>query len=243
MKDRLGLLGKKIGMTQVFNADGTRSGVTAIEVGPCFVVHKRTPEKDGYSALQIGFDELPERKARRPVAGHFAKAGVAPQRHLREFRVPAEKAAEYEVGQEIKLADLFGMGDKVDVIGTSKGKGFTGVMKKFDFAGAKATHGVHEAFRHGGSLGQCMTPGRVMKGKKMAGQQIGLTLYAFKSETSIRLGFNEYNSKLTGLKKVLSHLRTRDSSIDFRAIDLVNPSRIVVFPKKAEATADHQKEA
>ena len=170
MKNQIGMMGKKIGMTQVFNGDGTRSGVTAIELGPCFVVQKRTPERDGYCALQVGFEEMAERKASRPAAGHFGKAGIAPQRYLQEFRVSEETAAQYEPGQEIKVADLFQMGDKIDIAGVSKGKGFSGVMRKFDFAGAKATHGVHEAFRHGGSLGQCMTPGRVMKGKKMAGQ-------------------------------------------------------------------------
>lgn len=163
-----GILGKKIGMTQVFNPDGSRYGVTAVEVGPCVVVQKRTVEKDGYVALQLGFDDKPERKVRRPEAGHFKKAGVEPKRNLVEFRVSQEIADEYEVGQEIK-ADALTVGDRVDVVGTSKGAGFAGVMKTYGFAGAKATHGVHEAFRHGGSLGQCMTPGRVMKGKKMAG--------------------------------------------------------------------------
>ena len=165
-----GLLGKKIGMTQVFNPNGALVGVTAVEVGPCVVVLKRTVEKDGYSALQIGFEEKPERKASRPEMGHFNKAGVAPKRVLKEFRVAEEVAEQFEVGQTIS-ADVFNVGDIIDVSGLSKGKGFTGVMKRYGFHGAKATHGVHEAFRHGGSLGQNMTPGRVMKGKKMAGHK------------------------------------------------------------------------
>lgn len=165
-----GILGKKIGMTQVFNPSGELVGVTAIEVGPCVVVAKRTVEKDGYVALQIGFDEKPERKAKRPELGHFNKAGVAPMRHLREFRVPQEVADQYEVGRQLDVTALE-MGMKIDVSSKSKGLGFTGVMKRYGFRGAKATHGVHEAFRHGGSLGQNMTPGRVMKGKKMAGHK------------------------------------------------------------------------
>ncbi|MCP4676639.1 MAG: 50S ribosomal protein L3 [Deltaproteobacteria bacterium] len=163
-----GLLGKKLGMTQVFNPNGTLSGVTAIEVGPCVVVQKRTQEKDGYTALQLGFDNKPERKVSRPETGHFAKAGCEPKRFLKEFRVSEETANEFEVGQAIG-ADTLAVGDKIDVTGTSQGKGFAGVMKKYGYHGAKATHGVHEAFRHGGSLGQNMTPGRVMKGKRMAG--------------------------------------------------------------------------
>ena len=168
MSSAPGLLGKKVGMTQVFNPGGLRIGVTAVEVGPCVVVNKRTVDKDGYTALQLGFEDKPERKVKSPERGVFAKAGVTPKRHLREFRVSAEVAEQFEVGQELG-AGMLAVGDKVDVVGTSLGKGFTGVMKNYGYSGAKATHGVHEAFRHGGSLGQCMTPGRVMKGKKMAG--------------------------------------------------------------------------
>jgi large subunit ribosomal protein L3 len=161
-----GLLGKKLGMTQVFNPNGFLVGVTAIEVGPCVV----TVEKDGYIALQLGFGDKKETKATRPELGHVAKAKTAPKRILKEFRVSQEVADKYEVGQAIGLADL-AVGDFLDVSGTSMGKGFTGVMKRYGFHGGKATHGVHEAYRHGGSLGQNMTPARVMKGKKMAGQQ------------------------------------------------------------------------
>jgi len=170
MSASIALLGKKIGMTQVFDPDGTRVGVTAVEVGPCVVVQKKSVEQDGYVALQIGFEDKPERKVKSPERGHFGKADVPVKRHLREVRVSEDLAAQFEVGQEIK-ADSFTPGDLVDVTGLSKGKGFAGVMKRYGFSGAKSTHGVHEAFRHGGSLGQCMTPGRVMKGKKMAGHQ------------------------------------------------------------------------
>ncbi len=170
MNGACGILGKKLGMTQVFNPNGTLTGVTAIEVGPCVVVQKRTPEKDGYTAVQLGFDEKPERKANRPEVGHCNKAGTTPKRVLKEFRVSAETAEQFEVGQVLG-ADALTVGDFVDVTGLSLGKGFSGVMKRHGYHGAKATHGVHECFRHGGSLGQNMTPGRVMKGKKMAGQQ------------------------------------------------------------------------
>jgi len=168
MSSAFGLLGKKIGMTQVFNPDGSRVGATAIEVGPCVVVQKRTEEKEGYTAVQLGFLDKPERKANRAETGHFAKAGLKPKRVLREFRLPADTAAGIEVGQELK-ADMFKVGDIIDVAGTSIGKGFAGVFKTYHFHGANDTHGAHEVFRHGGSLGTNMTPGRVFKGRKMPG--------------------------------------------------------------------------
>jgi large subunit ribosomal protein L3 len=168
MSSAFGLLGKKIGMTQVFNPDGSRVGATAIEVGPCVVVQKRTEEKEGYTAVQLGFIDKPERKVNRAEMGHFAKAGVKPKRVLREFRLAADAAAGIEVGQELK-ADMFKVGDRVDVVGTSIGKGFAGVFKTYHFHGANDTHGAHEVFRHGGSLGTNMTPGRVFKGRKMPG--------------------------------------------------------------------------
>lgn len=170
MSAACGLLGKKLGMTQVFNPDGKIVGVTAIAVGPCVVVDKRTVERDGYTALQLGFDDLPERKVVKPELGHFTKAGVTPKRFLREFRVAADVAATFQVGQVLG-AEAFAVGEFLDVAGTSRGMGFSGVMKRHGFSGAKATHGVHEYFRHGGSLGTNMTPGRVMKGRKMPGQQ------------------------------------------------------------------------
>lgn len=170
-----GLIGKKIGMTQVFNSDGSRLGVTAIEVGPCVVLQKRTIEKDGYVALQLGFEDKPERKATRPENGHFAKAKVSPKRFIKEFRVSQEVADKYEVGQTVSV-DTVTNGDRVDITGTSKGKGFAGVMKTYGYRGGKATHGVHEVYRHGGSLGQCTTPGRVIKGKRMAGHHSDKTV-------------------------------------------------------------------
>lgn len=163
-----GLIGKKIGMTQVFGADGSVLPVTVIQTGPCVVVQKKERAKDGYSALQLGFGSKKNQRVNKPEQGHVVKAGKGAFQVLREFR--SEDLAPYEVGQEIKLSELFKVGDRVDVSGTSKGRGFTGVIKRWGFAGFPASHGTHEYFRHGGSIGNRSFPGRVFKGKKMAGQ-------------------------------------------------------------------------
>ena len=171
MSLKMGLLGRKIGMTQVFHEDGTALGVTAVSVGPCVVVAQRTPEKHGYSAVQLGFEEELPRLLSRPSAGYFAKANVGkPQRHLREVRLDPKDVAKYEVGQVLRAVDVFKEGDVIDVTGTSKGKGYQGVMKRHKMAGDTDTHGTHEFFRHGGSIGCRLTPGRVHKGKRMTGQ-------------------------------------------------------------------------
>jgi len=170
MAMRIGTLGKKIGMTQVFAEDGERIPVTVLQVGPTFVVGKRTDERDGYSALQLGFDEKPARLAKKPELGFFKKAGVKPQRLVKEFRLPSDEVEKFELGQELKASEIFSEGIPVDVAATSKGKGFQGVMKRHNMAGGKASHGVHEYYRHGGSIGCRLTPGRVVKGKKMGGQ-------------------------------------------------------------------------
>ena len=163
-----GLIGKKIGMTQVFSADGNLIPVTAIEAGPCVVLQKKEKAKDGYEALQLGFGPKKSQRVNKPEQGHMSKAGKGPFSVLKEFR--SEEIASFEVGQEIKLSHLFKVGDHVDVTGTSKGKGFAGVMKRWGFRGFPASHGTHEYFRHGGSIGNRSYPGRVFKGKKMAGQ-------------------------------------------------------------------------
>jgi large subunit ribosomal protein L3 len=170
MSTQVGLLGKKVGMTQVFAPDGERVAVTVIQAGPCVVVGKRTQDKDGYSALVIGAGERPARLTNRPEAGAFKKANVAPQKLVRELRMPADEVAKYEVGQELKPATVFEAGIPVDVAGVSKGKGFQGVFKKHHMKGMRNTHGTHEFFRHGGSIGCRLTPGRVHKGKRMSGQ-------------------------------------------------------------------------
>lgn len=165
---RMGLLGKKIGMTQIF-VDGVRIPVTVIQLGPCTVVQKKTKDgKDGYSAIQIGFGDK-SRNVNKPMTGHFKRADVKAKWLLREILVPDDaKLAEFSVGQELK-ADVFTEGQWVDVTGTSKGKGMAGVMKVHHMKGSKqASHGTHEYFRHGGSIGCRTTPGRVHLGKRMA---------------------------------------------------------------------------
>ena len=170
MSLKMGLLGRKIGMTQVFHDDGTALGVTAVTVGPCVVVSKRTPEKHGYSAVQLGFENETVRQLNRPRAGYFTKNGVEkPLRHLREVRLEPKDVEKYEVGKVLSAAEVFKAGDVVDVVGTTKGKGYQGVMKRHRMAGDTDTHGTHEFFRHGGSIGCRLTPGRVHKGKRMSG--------------------------------------------------------------------------
>lgn len=170
MAMRIGLLGKKLGMSQVFAEDGERIPVTVIQTGPCVVVDKRTNERDGYSALVIGYGSKPKRLTKRPEVGFYKKNGVEPARTLKELRLPEDEVAKFEIGQELKPLDVFEAGIPIDVTGTSKGKGFQGVMKRWHMGGGKASHGVHEYYRHGGSIGCRLTPGRVWKGKKMAGQ-------------------------------------------------------------------------
>jgi large subunit ribosomal protein L3 len=170
MNQNLGLIGRKLGMTQIFEPDGTVRAVTAVEAGPCVVLQKRTPDKDGYSALVLGFGEKPERLVKLPQRKLFEKAGTPPKRFVREFRLPTEIVAKYEVGQTVLVADVFSQGDWVDVVGTSLGRGFTGVMRRWNFSGGTRTHGTHEYRRHGGSIGQNMTPGRTWPNKGMPGQ-------------------------------------------------------------------------
>ena len=171
MNTNLGLIGKKLGNTQIFTEDGEVRRVTVIEAGPCVVLAKRTQDKHGYSALQLGFGERKAKGVNKPRAGYLKKVGVetAPQA-IKELRLPQEVVDGYEVGQTISAADIFTEGQFVDASAKSKGRGYTGVMKRHNFAGFKATHGAHETQRHGGSIGMNMTPGRVFKGKKMAGQ-------------------------------------------------------------------------
>jgi len=166
----LGLIGKKLGNTQIFTEDGTVRRVSVVEAGPCKVLAIRTLEKDGYSALQLGFGEKKTKQVNKPEAGIYAKLDTPAPLKVKEFRVEPEVAAQYEVGQTLSVADVFEEGTFVDVSGKSKGRGYTGVMKRHNFSGYKASHGAHEYQRHGGSIGMNMTPGRVFKGKKMAGQ-------------------------------------------------------------------------
>jgi large subunit ribosomal protein L3 len=167
---RMGLLGKKVGMTQTFDDKGNWSALTVVEVGPCVVLDKKTEQRDGYSALLLGFDDKPANRTTKPRAGLFHKVGTEPKRFVREIRLPKEDLEQFEVGQALTADQVFGAGDVIDVTGTSRGKGFQGVIKRYHFRGFRATHGTHEYFRHGGSIGCRLTPGRVAKGKKMPGQ-------------------------------------------------------------------------
>ncbi len=161
-----GLLGKKIGMTSVFSADGKNVPCTVIEVGPCVVTQLKTIEKDGYEAVQVGFEDKKEKHTTKPEAGHFKKAGVTPKRHLAEFKFDKE----YNLGDVISV-DVFEGAEYVDVIGTSKGKGYKGVVGRHGFGGVgQSTHGQHNRLRAPGSIGACSYPARVFKGTRMAGQ-------------------------------------------------------------------------
>jgi large subunit ribosomal protein L3 len=162
-----GILGKKLGMTQVFDANNKIVPVTVIEAGPCVVTQIRNVEKDGYTAVQLGFGAVDPRKVSKPEAGHFAKAGVTPRAEVAELRV--SNTDSYSVGQELK-ADVFAAGEIVDASGTSRGKGTAGVMKRHGFSGIGASHGVDKKHRMSGSIGNRTTPGRVFKGKRMMGR-------------------------------------------------------------------------
>ena len=161
-----GLIGRKIGMTQVFDEKGNVIPVTVVELGPCAVVQKKTVENDGYNAVQLGFEDKKVTRTNKPMKGHFDKANVAPKKVLKEFRLGDDSAL--NVGDIIK-ADIFAAGEKVDVVGTSKGKGTAGAIKRWNFSRLKETHGTGPVARHAGSLGACSDPSRVFKGKKLAG--------------------------------------------------------------------------
>jgi large subunit ribosomal protein L3 len=166
-REQKGILGEKLGMTQVWDAANRLVPVTVVKAGPCVVTQVRTPERDGYDAVQLGFGAIDPRKVNKPETGHFDKAGVPPRRHVVELRTT--DASTYEVGQEV-TAEVFEAGALVDVVSTSKGKGFAGVMKRHGFSGLGAGHGVQRKHRSPGSIGACATPARVFKGLKMAGR-------------------------------------------------------------------------
>ncbi len=161
------IIGKKLGMTQLFDENGNVVPVTVVEAGPCMVIQKKTVENDGYEAVQVGFGEVKAGKVNKPLAGHFAKNDLAPRKTLREFRL--EDTSALNVGDLIK-ADTFAEGDRIDVTGTSKGKGTAGVIKRWNFARLKETHGTGPVHRHAGSQGACSSPSRVFKGTKGAGR-------------------------------------------------------------------------
>ena len=193
MADRTvrGVLGRKLGMTQVFDASNRVVPVTVVQAGPCVVTQVRTPEADGYSAVQLAYGEIDPRKVNMPLRGHFDRAGVTPRRFVVELRT--DDASAYTLGQEI-TAEVFEPGTVVDVTGTSRGKGFAGVMKRHGFSGLGAGHGVERKHRSPGSIGGCATPGRVFKGLKMAGRMGNvrttvprLTVYGVDAERGLLL--------------------------------------------------------
>ncbi len=190
-KQMKGVLGEKLGMTQVWDEQNRLVPVTVVKAGPCVVTQVRNPETDGYAAVQIAYGAIDPRKVTKPLAGHFAKAGVTPRRHLVELRT--DDAAEYTLGQEI-TAEVFEAGQRVDVSGTTKGKGFAGVMERHGFGGLRASHGVKRKHRSPGSIGGCATPGRVFPGMKMAGRKghvqqstQNLTVHAVDAEKGLLL--------------------------------------------------------
>ena len=187
-----GLLGTKLGMTQVWDADGKLVPVTVIEVAPNVVTQVRSVEKDGYSAVQIAAGQIDPRKVNQPLTAHFEAAGVTPRRHLTEIRTA--DAADYSLGQELTVDGVFASGQLVDVVGTSKGKGTAGVMKRHNFKGVSASHGAHRNHRKPGSIGASATPSRVFKGMRMAGRMGGervtvlnLTVHAVDAEKGLLL--------------------------------------------------------
>jgi large subunit ribosomal protein L3 len=202
-----GILGAKLGMTQVWDNNRVVP-VTVVQAGPCVVIQVRTPDKDGYSAVQLAYGAVDPRKVNKPESGHFAKADVAPRKHLVELRTT--DASEYTLGQEVTV-DAFAPGQRIDVTGKTKGKGFAGVMKRHGFHGLRASHGVERKHRSPGSIGACATPGRVFKGVRMAGRMGGvrytvqnLTVQAVDPEQNLIL----VKGALPGPKGSLVLLRT-----------------------------------
>ena len=165
----LGILGRKLGMTQVNGDDGRRIAVTMIEAGPCLVMQKKSVERDGYAALKLAFQEMKAKRLSKAVRTQFEKLKTNPRRYIREFRVASDDLGKFEAGQEVTLEGLFAPGQLIDVVGRTKGRGFTGVVKRWGMKGNRASHGTHEFFRHAGAIGTRTWPGNVHKGKKMPG--------------------------------------------------------------------------
>ena len=188
-----GILGKKVGMTQIFDENGVVVPVTIIEAGPCFVTQRKTQDKDGYDAIQLGFHEVKETKVNKPIAGHLKKSGAPAIKYMREFRV--SNPDDYEEGQKIDVS-VFSVGDKVDVVGTSKGKGFAGFVKRHHFKGGPKTHGQSDRWRSPGSVGAGSTPGRVFKGTRMAGRMGNQRV----TVQNVRIALVDPDKNLLGIK-------------------------------------------
>ena len=207
-----GVLGTKLGMTQVFDDDGKMVPVTVVSAGPCVVTAVRTPDADGYAAVQLGYGEVDPRRVNKPEAGHFVRAGVTPRRYLVELRT--DDASDYTLGQEV-TAETFEAGELIDVTARSKGKGFAGVMKRHGFRGLGASHGTQRKHRAPGSIGGCATPGRVFKGLRMAGRMGGvrttapnLTLHAVDADRGLLLIKGAVPGPSGGLVLVRSAVKT-----------------------------------
>jgi large subunit ribosomal protein L3 len=214
-RTRKGVLGTKLGMTQVFADDGKIVPVTVVAAGPCVVTAVRTPDSDGYAAVQLGYGDIDPRSVNKPETGHFARAGVTPRRYLVELRT--DDASDYTLGQEV-TATAFTAGDLIDVTAKSKGKGLAGVMKRHGFKGLGASHGTQRKHRAPGSIGGCATPGRVFKGLRMAGRMGGvrttapsLTLHAVDADRGLLLIKGAVPGPSGGLVLVRSAVKTPDS--------------------------------
>jgi large subunit ribosomal protein L3 len=215
-----GVLGTKLGMTQVFDDDGKMVPVTVLAAGPCVVTAVRTPDSDGYSAVQLGYGEIDPRRVNKPEAGHFMRAGVTPRRYLVELRT--DDASDYTLGQEV-TAETFEAGQLVDVTARSKGKGFAGVMKRHGFKGLGASHGTQRKHRAPGSIGGCATPGRVFKGVRMAGRMgavrttsPNLTLHAVDADRGLLLIKGAVPGPAGGLVLVRTAVKTPASAMETR---------------------------
>ena len=231
------IIGKKVGMSQIFDADGKVIPVTVIEAGPCVVVQKKTVEKDGYEAVQLGYEDVPERKLTKPEKGHLAKAGVSPKKHLKEFKL--NKSAEMNVGDIVK-ADVFAEGDHVDVTGVSKGKGYAGVIKRHGAHRLKESHGTGPVHRHAGSMNAATDPSRIFKGKIGAGhmgaeQVTVLNLDVVKVDNE--LGIIAVRGAIPGPKGGIVYLRNSVINVKEKGA-AANAS---VNPQKASARVNPQK--
>jgi len=189
-----GILGKKLGMTTYFDEEGNALAATVVEAGPCTVLQVKSKEKDGYRALQLGFDEKRMKSTTKPLQNHFKKANTTPKRFVCEIKIPDDSTVEYKPGQVIQLSEIFKAGDMVDAVGWTRGRGFQGVFKRWGFVGSDAAHGTHEYFRHGGSIGTNTKPGHVLKGRKMPGHygnekvaMLNLEILAIKPEDNLVL--------------------------------------------------------
>ena len=229
------IIGKKVGMSQIFDADGRVVPVTVIEAGPCVVVQKKTTEKDGYSAVQLGFEDVPERKLTKPEMGHLNKAGVSPKKHLREFDIEGD----LNVGDIVK-ADTFAEGDHVDVTGISKGHGYQGVVKRHGAHTLKATHGTGPVARHAGSMGSGTDPSRIFKGKIGAGQ-MGVDQVTIMNLDVVKvdpeLNMIVVRGAVPGPKGGLVTIRTTKKVI----VEKHGDAGISVNPQKASARVNPQK--